>query len=97
MSDVDFGFKKVSAAEKTALVTDVFEKVARRYDIMNDLMSLGSHRLFKQMLVQSSGVRPGNTVLDLAGGTGDVSALFAAEVGAQGRVVLTDPNPEMLA
>ena len=96
MTEVNFGYRKVSAEEKTTLVTDVFERVAARYDVMNDLMSLGTHRLFKQMLVQMSGVRTGNNVLDLAGGTGDVSALFAKEVGSKGRVFLTDPNAEML-
>ena len=96
MNEVDFGYKKVSASEKDALVGDVFKRVAQRYDIMNDLMSLGTHRLFKQMVVQMSGVRPGHTVLDLAGGTGDMSALFCDEVGSEGLVVLTDPNPDML-
>lgn len=93
---VNFGFEKVSAQEKTARVGEVFHRVAGQYDLMNDLMSLGSHRLFKRMLVQMSGVRPGHTVLDLAGGTGDMTALFAAAVGKQGRVVLTDPNESML-
>ena len=97
MSDVDFGYKKVKAEEKDALVGDVFNRVAQRYDIMNDLMSLGTHRLFKQMVVQLSGVREGHTILDLAGGTGDMSALFGVEVGQDGLVVLTDPNPEMLS
>ncbi|MEM7078488.1 MAG: class I SAM-dependent methyltransferase [Pseudomonadota bacterium] len=93
---VNFGFEKVTPAEKTARVGDVFHKVASQYDVMNDLMSLGSHRLFKRMVVQMSGVRPGHTVLDLAGGTGDMSALFAAVVGKPGRVILTDPNESMV-
>ena len=97
MTEVKFGYRSVSPDEKSELVKDVFKTVATRYDIMNDLMSLGTHRVFKQMLVQMSGVRPGHTVLDLAGGTGDVSALFAKEVGESGRVILTDPNPDMLA
>lgn len=100
MSDsqqVNFGFKKVSPEEKTALVGEVFERVAERYDIMNDLMSLGTHRLFKRMVIQMSGVREGHHVLDLAGGTGDMSALFAQAVGPSGRVVLTDLNAPMMA
>ena len=97
MSDVDFGYRKVSASRKTELVGDVFHSVARRYDVMNDLMSLGLHRVFKRMTLQMSGVRPGHRVLDLAGGTGDMSALFAAAVGPRGQVVLTDPNASMMA
>ncbi|MEQ8486604.1 MAG: class I SAM-dependent methyltransferase [Pseudomonadales bacterium] len=99
MSDdrpVDFGFRKVSPAEKTRLVGGVFERVAERYDVMNDLMSLGTHRLFKRMTVEMSGVRPGMRVLDLAGGTGDLSALFADAVGADGLVVLADINEAMM-
>ena len=94
---VNFGYRKVSPAEKTELVGDVFRRVAKRYDVMNDLMSLGTHRLFKRMVIQMSGVRPGHTVLDLAGGTGDMSALFAEAVGKDGRVVLTDLNADMMA
>jgi len=94
--DVDFGFKKVSPAEKTELVGNVFRSVAERYDVMNDLMSLGTHRLFKRMVIQMSGVREGHCVLDLAGGTGDMSALFAHAVGTQGSVVLTDLNEPMM-
>lgn len=93
---VDFGYRKVSPREKTALVGGVFERVAGRYDVMNDLMSLGTHRLFKRMTVEMSGVRPGMRVLDLAGGTGDLSALFADAVGDRGSVVLTDINPAMM-
>lgn len=99
MSDdrpVDFGYRKVSPEEKTALVGGVFERVAGRYDVMNDLMSLGTHRLFKRMTVEMSGVRPGMRVLDLAGGTGDLSALFADAVGDSGAVVLTDINAAMM-
>ncbi len=99
MSDhrpVDFGYRKVSPREKTALVGGVFERVAGRYDVMNDLMSLGTHRLFKRMTVEMSGVRPGMRVLDLAGGTGDLSALFADAVGDHGSVILTDINPAMM-
>jgi len=93
---VSFGFRKVSPEEKTRLVGDVFASVAGRYDLMNDLMSFGSHRLFKRMTVEMSGVRPGHRVLDLAGGTGDLAALFAPRVGDSGRVVLTDINAEMM-
>ncbi len=94
--EVNFGYKKVSAEEKTELVGEVFKRVAQRYDVMNDLMSLGTHRLFKRMVIQMSGVRPGHRVLDLAGGTGDMSALFADAVGAEGSVVLTDLNADMM-
>ena len=97
MQPVDFGFKKVSPEEKTELVRGVFSSVATRYDIMNDLMSLGSHRLFKRMTVEMSGVREGERVLDLAGGTGDLAALFADVVGSTGTVILTDINAEMMA
>lgn len=93
---VDFGLRQVSAQEKTRLVEDVFERVAERYDVMNDLMSLGTHRLLKRMTVEMSGVRPGMRVLDLAGGTGDLSALFAGAVGDEGRVVLADINGGMI-
>jgi len=94
---VDFGFTKVAPEDKTRLVEDVFKKVAGRYDIMNDFMSFGTHRLFKRMVVQMSGTRPGHHVLDLAGGTGDMAALFADVVGAEGRVTLADYNEAMLA
>ena len=94
--DVDFGYKKVSPDEKTELIGNVFRRVAERYDIMNDLMSLGSHRLFKRMVVEMSGVREGHHVLDLAGGTGDMAALFAPVVGPAGSVVLTDLNEPMM-
>jgi demethylmenaquinone methyltransferase / 2-methoxy-6-polyprenyl-1,4-benzoquinol methylase len=93
---VDFGYRSVSPIEKTRLVGGVFERVAHRYDVMNDLMSLGSHRLFKRMTVEMSGVRPGMRVLDLAGGTGDLAALFAGAVGDSGNVVLADINAAMM-
>ncbi|MCY3792767.1 MAG: class I SAM-dependent methyltransferase [Gammaproteobacteria bacterium] len=94
---VSFGFREVAAEEKTRLVDDVFTSVASRYDLMNDLMSLGSHRLMKRMLVEMSGARPGHQVLDLAGGTGDIARLLAPVVTRAGRVVLADMNPAMLA
>ena len=72
---VDFGFEKVSPEEKTRRVGGVFTSVADRYDLMNDLMSFGTHRLMKRMLIEMSGLRAGNTHLDLAGGTGDIAAL----------------------
>ena len=93
---VSFGFESVSPDEKTRKVGDVFKAVAGRYDLMNDLMSLGTHRLFKRMVLQMSGVREGYRVLDLAGGTGDMAALFAPAVGEQGRVILTDLNRPMM-
>jgi demethylmenaquinone methyltransferase/2-methoxy-6-polyprenyl-1,4-benzoquinol methylase len=96
MTDVDFGYKKVAPEEKARLVRGVFESVAENYDLMNDLMSFGTHRLFKRMTLQMSGVRPGDRVLDLAGGTGDLAALFAPAVGEEGRVVLADINGEMM-
>jgi len=96
MTDVDFGYKKVAPEEKTRLVRGVFESVAENYDLMNDLMSFGSHRLLKRMTLEMSGVRAGHRVLDLAGGTGDLAALFAPVVGDAGRVVLTDINGEMM-
>ncbi len=93
---VAFGARQVSPEEKARLVNQVFTSVASRYDLMNDLMSLGSHRLLKRMLVEMAGLRPGHRVLDLAGGTGDVAGLIAPRVGTAGRVVLADFNPAML-
>lgn len=96
MTDVNFGFKKVAPQEKTRLVRGVFESVAENYDLMNDVMSFGTHRLFKRMTLEMSGVRRGHKVLDLAGGTGDLAALFAPVVGSEGQVVLADINSEMM-
>jgi len=93
---VDFGFQTVPAAEKTRRVGRVFESVAQRYDVMNDLMSMGSHRVMKRITIEMSGVRAGNSVLDLAGGTGDLAALYAPLVGDAGRVVLADINGAMM-
>lgn len=92
----DFGAERVSAEDKTRRVRAVFERVAPRYDVMNDLMSLGMHRLLKRLTVELSGVRPGDAVLDLAGGTGDLAALFVPLVGPRGRVLLADINAAML-
>jgi demethylmenaquinone methyltransferase/2-methoxy-6-polyprenyl-1,4-benzoquinol methylase len=92
-----FGFETVTPAEKTRRVRGVFDSVADRYDIMNDLMSGGLHRLWKRYAVDLVSVRPDHRVLDLAGGTGDLSRLFAGKVGAQGVVVHSDINHAMLA
>ncbi len=92
----DFGFKKVNLKEKAKLVRGVFDSVASRYDLMNDLMSLGLHRLWKRTTIDRAGVRPGQRVLDLAGGTGDLTRAFAKRVGQSGRVVLADINHAML-
>ena len=96
MSNVDFGHRKVAPDEKTRLVRGVFESVAENYDLMNDLMSFGTHRVMKRMTLEMSGVRAGDRVLDLAGGTGDLAALFAPVVGPSGTVVLADINAEMM-
>lgn len=93
----DFGYQQVPVGEKAQRVAGVFRSVAPRYDIMNDLMSLGTHRLMKRMTIELSGIRPGQRVLDLAGGTGDLSELFAARVGPTGQVVLADINASMLS
>ena len=91
-----FGYREVAVEDKTGLVGEVFSSVANRYDLMNDLMSMGVHRLWKRDFVANSGVRTGQKVLDLAGGTGDISGLLSKRVGDKGRVVLTDINPDML-
>jgi demethylmenaquinone methyltransferase/2-methoxy-6-polyprenyl-1,4-benzoquinol methylase len=92
-----FGFQEVAEEEKAHKVEEVFSSVAQRYDLMNDLMSGGLHRLWKRFTVEQSFLRPGNRVLDVAGGTGDLSRLFAKKVGPTGQVVLTDINAAMLA
>ena len=92
-----FGFRDVNIGEKANLVGEVFRSVAGKYDLMNDLMSFGAHRLWKRFAVAQSGLRKGNRVLDVAGGSGDLSRLFAKQVGDQGKVVLTDINAAMLA
>ncbi|CAG0957730.1 partial demethylmenaquinone methyltransferase / 2-methoxy-6-polyprenyl-1,4-benzoquinol methylase, partial [Burkholderiales bacterium] len=91
-----FGYRQVPTAEKAGKVREVFDSVAQRYDLMNDLMSAGLHRLWKRFAVQASGLREGARVLDLAGGTGDLSRLFADKVGSRGEVWLTDINAAML-
>ena len=92
-----FGYQQLPEPDKARRVAAVFDSVAGRYDLMNDLMSAGLHRLWKRALIERSAVRPGERVLDLAGGTGDLARLFAARVGAQGAVVLADINRSMLA
>nr|WP_227526148.1 bifunctional demethylmenaquinone methyltransferase/2-methoxy-6-polyprenyl-1,4-benzoquinol methylase UbiE [Psychrobacter sp. FDAARGOS_221] len=96
LEETHFGYKKVKKAEKQAKVADVFTSVAKKYDIMNDLMSFGIHRLWKRYAISLSGVRAGQHVLDIAGGTGDLAKAFSREVGRQGKVVLSDINAAML-
>ncbi len=92
-----FGFDSVPADEKASKVAGVFTSVARRYDLMNDLMTWGLHRLWKRNAIRLSNVRRGDTVLDLAGGTGDIALRLARAVGPDGSVILADINPSMLA
>lgn len=91
-----FGYQEVAVQEKAGLVREVFDSVADSYDLMNDLMSLGVHRIWKRDFAANSGVGLGDRVLDLAGGTGDIAALLSKRVGANGRVVLSDINEAML-
>ncbi|AXR07894.1 bifunctional demethylmenaquinone methyltransferase/2-methoxy-6-polyprenyl-1,4-benzoquinol methylase UbiE [Salinimonas sediminis] len=91
-----FGFKQVDKAQKASLVANVFDSVAAKYDVMNDLMSLGIHRLWKRYALDCSGVRAGHKVLDIAGGTGDLTAKFSRMVGPGGSVTLADINLSML-
>ena len=98
MSDktTHFGYETVDAKEKAGRVAGVFHSVADNYDLMNDLMSAGIHRLWKHMTIEMSGVRKGHKVLDIAGGTGDLAAKFSKIVGSEGSVVLADINESML-
>lgn len=91
-----FGYQTVDKNEKAGKVADVFHSVAAKYDIMNDLMSAGIHRLWKRFTIELSGVRAGQQVLDIAGGTGDLTMKFARLVGPEGQVVLADINESML-
>jgi demethylmenaquinone methyltransferase/2-methoxy-6-polyprenyl-1,4-benzoquinol methylase len=91
-----FGYKTIAKDEKVSMVAGVFHSVAAQYDVMNDLMSFGVHRLWKRFTIDASGVRPGNKVLDLAGGTGDLTAKFSQLVGKDGQVILADINSSML-
>ena len=96
-NNTHFGFKTVAEADKAKKVGEVFHSVASKYDLMNDVMSAGMHRGWKRFAVEISGVRSGDKVLDIAGGSGDLSKLFAKKVGAEGQVILTDINASMLA
>jgi demethylmenaquinone methyltransferase/2-methoxy-6-polyprenyl-1,4-benzoquinol methylase len=91
-----FGFQQVAKEQKAHKVADVFHSVAAKYDLMNDLMSFGVHRLWKRFTIEMSGVRHGHKVLDIAGGTGDLAAKFSRLVGPEGQVVLSDINASML-
>ena len=96
MSSTHFGFQTVNAQDNSKHVRRVFDSVASKYDVMNDLMSLGLHRLWKHYTTTVADIRPGYQVLDIAGGTGDLSMAFAKQVGPTGRVVHTDINEAML-
>lgn len=91
-----FGFREVPAADKQRLVGQVFTSVAAKYDLMNDLMSFGIHRIWKRYFVATSGVRRGDRVLDLAGGTGDIASLLQERVGPDGEIIIGDINGDML-
>jgi demethylmenaquinone methyltransferase/2-methoxy-6-polyprenyl-1,4-benzoquinol methylase len=91
-----FGYRTVPAGDKATLVRGVFDSVASRYDLMNDLMSGGLHRLWKHFTIETANVQPGQAVLDLAGGTGDLAINFARKLGPEGHVVLADINAAML-
>jgi demethylmenaquinone methyltransferase/2-methoxy-6-polyprenyl-1,4-benzoquinol methylase len=93
----DFGYQQVPEDEKAKRVGGVFKSVAPSYDVMNDLMSLGLHRVWKRFTLEMSGVREGSRVLDVASGSGDLAAAFARRVGASGEVWMTDINAAMLA
>lgn len=92
----DFGFEEVPWEEKAGRVEAVFSSVAGKYDVMNDLMSFGVHRLWKKFTINRTGLRPGQQALDVAGGTGDLAREMARQVGPQGKVVLSDINQDML-
>ena len=97
MSSTHFGFETVDESQKANRVRGVFDSVAGKYDVMNDLMSMGLHRLWKAYTIAASGVREGHKVLDIAGGTGDLAMAFAKRVGPHGTVVHTDINEAMLS
>jgi len=96
-STTHFGFEQVDVASKQERVAGVFHSVAKQYDVMNDLMSFGVHRLWKRFTIEVSALRPGQHALDIAGGTGDLTALMADRVGPTGKVVISDINGSMLA
>ena len=91
-----FGYRQVNDSDKAGLVADVFHSVAGKYDLMNDLMSMGTHRLWKRFAIDQSGVHAGQHVLDVAGGTGDLALLFSNKVGDDGSVIIADINASML-
>lgn len=91
-----FGYQSVAADDKAKLVRGVFDSVASRYDVMNDLMSAGLHRLWKRFTIDQAAVRPGDVILDLAGGTGDLAREFSKKAGPQGHIILADINAAML-
>ncbi len=95
-STTHFGFETVDKTQKASKVAEVFHSVAAKYDLMNDLMSGGVHRLWKRFTIEMSAVRPGHRVLDIAGGTGDLTAKFSRIVGSEGQVILADINDSML-
>ncbi|MEO6368098.1 MAG: class I SAM-dependent methyltransferase, partial [Steroidobacteraceae bacterium] len=95
--ETDFGFEQVAWTDKAQRVRGVFDSVANRYDVMNDLMSAGAHRLWKRFVLSCTNLRAGQRALDVAGGTGDLSLGMLRQVGSAGLVVLTDINAQMLA
>jgi len=95
-SPTDFGYQEIPASEKQGRVGEIFSSVAQKYDLMNDVMSLGIHRLWKRFTIEMCGLRPGHRVLDLAGGTGDLALKHARVVGDTGQVILADINADML-
>lgn len=97
INSTDFGYRQVPKEEKSSLVAEVFQSVAPKYDVMNDVMSMGLHRLWKRFTIQQAAVRPGQYVLDVAAGTGDLSKVFAKLVRPQGKVVMSDINEAMLS
>jgi demethylmenaquinone methyltransferase/2-methoxy-6-polyprenyl-1,4-benzoquinol methylase len=92
-----FGYKQVDSEKKASMVAEVFDSVAAKYDVMNDLMSMGIHRVWKRFTIDCSGARQGQKILDLAGGTGDLAAKFSRLVGDSGQVILADINHSMLS
>ncbi len=98
MSDnkTHFGYKQVDADKKAGLVADVFSSVANKYDVMNDVMSFGVHRLWKKIAMSHTGLKKGQRALDVAGGTGDLTVYMSKQVGSTGEVIISDINPDML-
>ena len=95
-STTDFGYKKVATKDKVTRVGAVFNSVAEKYDVMNDLMSFGVHRIWKRKTIHLANIKPGMKILDLASGTGDLAKLMAPKVGDNGQVILSDINESML-